>query len=79
MLVSHVAVVGLVTLGLFYASLKLTKWSLNAEKEQLGANYIEHLSGLYRTALFVIFLLAFGSDIGAWLISAFGFIMRVIL
>jgi hypothetical protein len=66
-----VAVVGGVTLGLFYAVLKLTKWSLNADETGIGASYIDHLSDLYRTALLVIVVLVFGHELGRWLLDAY--------
>ena len=69
--VSSVAVVGGVTLGLFYAVLKLTKWSLNADETGIGASYIDHLSDLYQTALLVIVVLVFGHEIGRWLLDAY--------
>lgn len=72
-----IAAVGTITLMLFYATLKITKWSFNAGHLELGGQYITHLTELYRFALLVVVIVLFGRGIGSWLYDAFNFITHL--
>ena len=76
--VSPTVAVALVTVVLFFAVLKLVKWSINADELQVGQGYVMHLTKLYRMVLLVIVLLTFGSGIAAWLYDAWHYLHGLI-
>lgn len=72
--VSHVLAIGLVTAAVLYSTLKLTKWSLNADKPNVRGGHVEHVAELYRMFLLTVVVVTFGSGIGAWLYDAWHWI-----
>ena len=66
-LVNAAVAVGFVTIGLFWAVLKLTKWSLNADEASVRTQHVNLVAQMYKTALLVIVVLTFGSGVGQWL------------
>jgi len=63
---------------MLYASLKIIKWSINSDNKQLGGQYIEHLSDLFRLSVLVVVLFVFGPPLGDWATNAFHYTIKVI-
>ena len=68
----------LVTVGLFWAVLKLGKWSLNADESSVRTQHVNLLAQLYKTALMMIVVLTFGSGVGQWLYDAWHYIHTIL-
>lgn len=65
-LIGPLEVVGLVTLAVLYATLKLVKWSLNAEEEHVRQVHVNHMFTIYRLFLGVAALLVLWPGLARW-------------
>lgn len=69
-LLTTVAAVAAAAIATIYGTLKLVKWSLNAEEPDVRNRHVGHLYNVLKATLAVVLVIEFGGAVGAWFYDA---------